>query len=87
MTVVSSKEFAIHQEKYFDLAVKENVCIKKDNNMFRLIYSPSIKTVRSESRYGWAEAAKEFIESGSEESFFPDFFEDEDLNWWQWKQK
>jgi len=37
MTVVSSKEFAIHQEKYFDLAVKENVYIKKDNNMFPLI--------------------------------------------------
>jgi len=67
MTVVSSKEFAIHQEKYFDLAVKENVCIKKGNYMFHLVFSPFDKTVKSESRYGWAEAAKEFIESDIDE--------------------
>ena len=87
MTVISSKEFAVHQEKYFDLAVRENLCIKKGNQMFHLMYSPSDQPVKSESRYGWAKAAEEFVKSGGEEIFFPDFFEDEDLNWWQWKQK
>jgi hypothetical protein len=38
-------------------------------------------------RKGWAKAAKEFAESGNEETFFPDFFEDEDLSWWQWEQQ
>ena len=87
MTVISSKEFAVHQEKYFDLAVRENLYIKKGNQMFHLMYSPSDQHVQSESRYGWAKAAEEFVKSGDEEIFFPDFFEDEDLNWWQWKQK
>ena len=34
MTVVSSKEFAIHQDKYFDLAQDEVVCIERGVNMF-----------------------------------------------------
>ena len=34
MTVVSSKEFAINQKKYFDLALNEQVYIKKGDNMF-----------------------------------------------------
>jgi hypothetical protein len=38
MTVVSSKEFATNQDKYFDLALDEQVCIQKGNNMFLLIY-------------------------------------------------
>ena len=40
MTVVSEKEFNIHQEKYFDMAVNGNVCIKRGNNMFYLSYAP-----------------------------------------------
>jgi antitoxin MazE len=45
--------------------------------------------IKSEScpRQGWADAFKEFAASGNEESFFPDVFEDEDLNWWKWEQK
>ena len=40
MTVVNSKEFAINQEKYFDLAIREQVYVKRDNNMFlRVSYS------------------------------------------------
>ena len=36
MTVVSSKEFASHQDKYFDLALNEHVYVKResDNIMF-----------------------------------------------------
>jgi hypothetical protein len=38
MTVVSSKEFASHQDKYFDMAMDEQVIIQKGDNMFLLIY-------------------------------------------------
>jgi hypothetical protein len=39
MTIVSSKEFTTNQDKYFDMALNEQVYIKKGNNMFLLIYS------------------------------------------------
>ena len=38
MTIVSSKDFATDQEKYFDLALDEQVFIQKGDNMFLLIY-------------------------------------------------
>jgi len=38
MTVVSSKEFASHQNKYFEMARDEQVFIQKDDNVFLLIY-------------------------------------------------
>jgi len=38
MTVVSSKEFVSNQKKYFDLAVNEDVCIKRGKNMYYLTY-------------------------------------------------
>jgi hypothetical protein len=38
MTVVSSKEFTTNQDKYFDMALDEQVYIEKGNNMFLLIY-------------------------------------------------
>ena len=34
MTVVSSKEFKIHQDKYLELAINERVFIKKGNYTF-----------------------------------------------------
>jgi hypothetical protein len=34
MTVVSSKEFVSNEDKYFDLAEKEQVYVRRDNNMF-----------------------------------------------------
>jgi len=40
MTVVSSKEFVSNQDKYFDMAVSGNVCIKNDKYMFHLICRP-----------------------------------------------
>ena len=36
MTVVSSKEFAANQERYYDLAMNEQVFVQKDNIMFIL---------------------------------------------------
>ena len=38
MTIVSSKDFATNQEKYFDLALDEQVFIRKGDNMFLLLY-------------------------------------------------
>ena len=38
MTVVSSKEFTANQEKYFDMALDEQVFIQKGDNVFLLIY-------------------------------------------------
>jgi len=37
MTVVSSKEFATKPAKYYNLAVNEQVIIKRGNNMFHLM--------------------------------------------------
>ena len=34
MTVVSSKEFAINDDKYYDLAMNEQVFVQRDNIMF-----------------------------------------------------
>jgi len=38
MQVVSSKEFATHQDKYFDLALSEDIAIKRGKNLFHLTY-------------------------------------------------
>ena len=34
MTVITSKEFVTNQKKYFDMAVNEDVFIKRDNDIF-----------------------------------------------------
>jgi hypothetical protein len=36
MTVISSKEFTTNQKKYFDLAVKQDLLIKRGKNQFRV---------------------------------------------------
>ena len=40
MTLVSTKEFNTHQDKYLDLAVNEEVCIKRGDALFYLMYRP-----------------------------------------------
>jgi len=40
MTTVTTKEFNTNQKKYFDMAVNEDVCIKRGNSIFYLMYSP-----------------------------------------------
>ena len=40
MIVISSKEFSACQKKYFDLALHEQVYIKRGKNRFLLVYSP-----------------------------------------------
>ena len=45
MTVVSSKEFATKPTKYYNMAVNEQVVIRRGKNMFHLTYAPlPIKT-------------------------------------------
>jgi predicted transcriptional regulator len=39
MTVVSSKEFSTNQKKYYNLAVKEKIFIKRGKNLFHLKYA------------------------------------------------
>ena len=39
MTVVSSQEFAANQNKYYDMAIDEDVCIKRGDNLFQLMYT------------------------------------------------
>lgn len=60
------------------LSLKSSVDIKVEDEGILIKPSP---------RQGWAESFKAFAASGTEESFFPDFFEDEDLNWWTWNEK
>jgi len=92
MTLVTSKEFIADEDKYFDLALNGGVCIQRGDFMYHLVSSrPAEKKAQvcdnSKPRQGWAKQSKEFVETGNEETFFPDFFKDEDLNWWQWEQK
>ncbi|MDR2233154.1 MAG: hypothetical protein LBE56_08535 [Tannerella sp.] len=87
MTVVSSKEFFSNCDKYFDKALMEEICIQRGSHLFYLAAGKTVDGGHSKPRQGWALAAKEFVESGNEEEFFPDFFENEDLDWWQWEQK
>ena len=37
MTVVSSKEFVKNEDKYFDMALNEQVFVKRGDNMFLII--------------------------------------------------
>jgi len=37
MTIISSKEFAANQDKYFDMAMDEEIGIKRGENMFNLM--------------------------------------------------
>jgi len=64
--------------RQLSLSSESTVNVSVDNNAIVLKNEPS---------QGWAKAAKEFVESGNEENFFPDFFKNEDLDWWKWEQK
>ena len=40
MTTISSKEFATHQDRYFDMAINNDIRIKRRRNVYRLVYEP-----------------------------------------------
>jgi len=58
MTVVSSKDFAANQEKYFDLALDEQVFVKRGENIFLLIS----KNVNDMNIYHEASVYEEVLE-------------------------
>ena len=58
MTVVSCKEFIGNEDKYFDLALDEQVFIQKGDNMFLLIY----KNVDDMNTYHDASVYEEILE-------------------------
>ena len=68
MTVVSSKEFVSNQKRYFDLAKKENLCIKRGKNMF------IITSVNSNEYDDDATDLAEAIERADDESTSADDF-------------
>ena len=41
MTVVNSKEFVTNQKRYFDLAKRERIMIRRGKSMFHLTYAPA----------------------------------------------
>jgi hypothetical protein len=43
MQVVSSTEFATHQQKYFDLARREQLLVNDGNYLFRITYEPTVR--------------------------------------------
>ena len=42
MVLVNSAEFATDQEKYFNMAMNNDVHIKSGQNMFRIVYEPVV---------------------------------------------
>jgi predicted transcriptional regulator len=51
MTVVSSQEFATNQNKYFDMAMKEQVFVQRGSNMFHLMCTNDDATVKDRVYY------------------------------------
>jgi len=43
MILVNSAEFATHQEKYFNMARNNDVCIQNGQEVFRLVYNPIVE--------------------------------------------
>ena len=43
MVLVNSAEFATHQEKYFNLARNNDVCIQNGQDLFQIIYKPTVE--------------------------------------------
>ena len=43
MTLISSREFVSNQKRYFDLALNEDVVIKRGSNRFHLMFVPAEK--------------------------------------------
>ncbi|MDR0437059.1 MAG: hypothetical protein LBH22_02015 [Bacteroidales bacterium] len=62
MVLVSSAEFATHQEKYFNLALNEQVFVKKGENTFIVTKAPEKKLLKPDADFHRALSAEEFRE-------------------------
>jgi hypothetical protein len=43
MQVVTSTDFATHQDKYFDMAIDRDICVKRGQNLFQIVYQPVVE--------------------------------------------
>ena len=59
MTVISTQEFVANQNKYFDMAINQDICIKRDEGMFHIRYNP----VEESNEYICFEPDEEFYNS------------------------
>jgi len=75
MTVISSKEFSVNQKKYFDLAVNEDVFIKRGKSTFHLMYTT---TDEPADEIVYHEPDEDFYRSISAEEFLKGVLEDID---------
>jgi len=62
MAVVSSREFATHQKKYYDMAVNEDLVIKRGRNRFHLICANVDSSDFSEIPFAHQELVRKRIE-------------------------
>ena len=76
MTVVSSKEFATNQNKYFDMAMNERVFVQRGGNMFHLNYTNDYNTPRKERVY--YEPDEDFYKSITKDELLKGIHEDID---------
>jgi predicted transcriptional regulator len=67
MTVVSSREFASNQSKYYNLAVNDDIFIKRGKNTFRLMHTSEDNTPVKKRVY--YEPDEDFYRSISAEEF------------------
>jgi len=44
MTVISTQEFVANQNMYFNMAINQDVCIKRNEGMFYIRYNPVAET-------------------------------------------
>jgi hypothetical protein len=66
MVVINSKEFAANQNKYFDMAINEQVLVRRGDNMFHLVYTNGNAAVKERVYY---EPDEDFYNSLSAEDF------------------
>ena len=43
MQVITSTDFAAHQDKYFDMAIDHDICVKRGQNLFQITYQPIVE--------------------------------------------
>jgi len=51
MTVISTQEFVANQNKYFNMAINQDVCIKRGEGMFQIRYNPVEESYVKKPKY------------------------------------
>jgi len=66
MTVITTQEFVANQNKYFNMAINQDVCIKRDEGMFHIRYNPVTETNGKKQKYKQPDADFYMALSGEE---------------------